>query len=452
MSHNGFELLNALWYKALVNLVKLLPFLIVGLSPFVFGSQAENFGLDAQSTGRAGSVTAEETSAHAAFFNPALLATQKQTHFSFSTSQVEVKVNEFDSVLLPRALRSSDDPVKDRYQLPALSQTRWSVGFNQPLRFKALSRTGGLGFSFSGPYEKLRGFVAHAPDDFFTARYGTADGQFKGTASLGFELVPDTLFFGTGLSLFLSGAGVAETSLSSNPSSRLNLDVVLEKAPVVGLYAKAGSFSSALTYHQKIDPILEQEMKAKVRINGRDTFEQPVLMRSSLYFEPKTFEWELAQKSRAFAWSVGLSYQLWNEYQAPVLFTETQGLTGAPLRTVYGSAPTRNTVNPRASLGLNLSSSSRASLGYQFRPTPFFDLSGTSNVLDADTHIVGMALEHQFSDSWVLGTPLNLGVFGQIHQFKDREIVKTAQKGGPSSTFTFTGNAVVLGVSAQAEL
>lgn len=434
--------------KAL-NLVYLLIGTVTSLS---LGSQAQNFGLDAQSTGRAGSVTAEETNIHSALYNPALLGTTKQSGFSFSTSQVNVKVNEFESILLPRSLRKSDEPVRDRLQLSEVSQTRWALGFNQPIRLKALSRQAGFGLSFAGPYEKLRGFVAHAPDDFFTARYGTSDAQFKGTVSLGLELVPDTLYVGTGLSLFLSGAGAAETTLSSNPTSRMNLDVVLEKAPVVGLYARSGSFSSALTFHQKIDPILEQAVKAKVRINGRDTFEQPVVMRSSLYFEPRTLEWDLQQKATPLTWSVGLSYQLWGEYEPPVLFTETPDLMGTTHRTSGGKPPTRNTLNPRASVGVHLGATTLASLGYQYRPTPFYDLSGISNAMDSDTHILGLALEQRFSNSWVLGTPLNLGVFGQLHQFKDREISKDTPKGSPSSTFVFTGNALVVGVSAQAEL
>ncbi|NBX75869.1 MAG: hypothetical protein EBQ92_04900 [Proteobacteria bacterium] len=432
--------------------LKLLHFLAWSVASFSFGSQAQNFGLDAQSTGRAGSVTAEEKNDHAALYNPALLGTKNQSGFSFSTFQVEVKVDDFDSVFLPRSLRKTDDPVKDRLQLSAQSQTRWALGFNQPLRLKALGRQAGFGLSFSGPFEKLRGFVAHAPDDFFTARYGTADAQFKGTASLGLELIPKTLYVGTGLSLFLSGAGAAETTLSSNPTSRMNLDVVLEKAPVVGLYAKSGSYSSALTYHQKIDPILEQAVKAKVRINGRDTFEQPVVMRSSLYFEPRTIDWDLQQKGNHLLWSIGLSYQLWGEYQPPVLYTETPDLTGTTHRTSGGKPPTRDTLNPRASVGIPLGATTLASLGYQYRPTPFSDLSGISNALDTDTHILGMALEQHFSDSWILGTPVNLGVFGQIHRFKDREISKTARPGSPASTFTYTGNALVVGVSAQAEL
>ncbi|MFM8269614.1 MAG: hypothetical protein ACKN9V_05435 [Pseudomonadota bacterium] len=429
-----------------------LAFLVCTFASAIFSSQAQNFGLDATSAGRAGAVTAEENNAHAALLNPALLGTQNQAGFSFSTSQVEIRVNEFESILLPRSLRRSDEPVRDRYQLSPLSQTRWALGFNHPLRLKALSRQAGLGLSFSGPYEKLRGFVAHAPDDFFTARYGTADGQFKGTVSLGLEIIPNTLYVGTGLSLFLSGAGAAETTLSTDPTSRMNLDVVLEKAPVVGIYAKAGGFSSALTYHHKIDPNLEQALKAKVKINGRDTFEQPVLMRSSLYFEPKNIEWDIQQRTNVLALSAGLSYQLWNEYQAPILFTETPDLMGKTHRTSGGTPPTQNTLNPRASLGIHLGTGTLASVGYQYRPTPFFDLSGTSNALDADTHILGMALEQRFLDSWILGTPLKLGVFGQVHRFTPREVSKASQNGTPSSTFTFTGNALVVGVSAQAEL
>jgi len=392
-------------------------------------SQALNFGLEARSTGRAGSVTADPFTGQAALLNPALLGLQTTPRLSFSTAQAEM------------ALKSSDSGTK---ALPSVSQTRWALGLNIPISLKRFSRRAGFGISASGPYEKLRGFVAYAPEDFYTPRYGHADSQFKGTASFGLELVPDTLFLGAGLSLYLSGAGNAETYVSETPSSRMSLDVVLRSAPVLGLYSQWGAFASALTFHEAINPQLEQAMKAKVQLNGRDAFEQPLLMKSSLYYEPRTLEWDLEHRFSAALLSLGLSYQLWSGYEAPILSTETPDLLGNVYRTPKSSLVSKNTLSPRASVGYGISSEVRSSLGYQYRPTPFPELAENSHALDTDTHVVGLSLEKSFSNPWMLETPLTIGLFGQMHFFKERPI--------PTQNFNLSGNAYLVGISAQADL
>ncbi|NBX92614.1 MAG: hypothetical protein EB078_06915 [Proteobacteria bacterium] len=426
-------------------------FLLGFASALGWASQAQNFGLDAESTGRVGSVTAEVDNAYSALFNPALLAAKSQKSFAFSTSQTQVQFNELGSIVLPRSQRRSDEPEKGNVQIPAINQTRWSLGFNYPVFLKSVSRKAGFGFALSGPYEKLRGFEAHAPDDFFSMRYGTADAQFKGTVSAALEIIPQKLFLGGGASLFLSGMGTAETRISDSPSSRLNMNVVLETAPVIGLYSQLGNSATALTYHQKIDPKFEQDLTARIQFSGRDTFYQPLLMKSSLYFEPESVEWDWQQRFEVMSLTVGVSYQFWNAYQAPVLFTETEDFLGGKLRTQGGGTQTRNTVNPRASVSLPISRTLKTAVGYQYRPTPLTDVSGASNALDSDTHIWGLSVQKTFPTSWVSETPLTFGVFGQLHKITAREVQKTVPEvsGGPG--FNYSGNAYLVGVSAQAD-
>lgn len=432
---------------------KLLTWAFFGcLSSVGWGSQAQNFGLEALSTGRAGSVIAEEQNAHSALFNPALLGAQNQSSFSFSTSQTAVKTGSLGSIHLPRSLRRSDEPLSENYSLPDQSQTRWALGWNTPIRLKRLNRNAGLGLSLSGPYEKLRGFVAYAPDDVYLVRYGTADAQFKGTTSLGLELVPKKLFLGAGLSLFLSGAGAAETYLSDTPSSRMNLDVVLRTAPVLGIYSTYGGLSSAITFHESINPTLEQSMKAKIRLNGMDAFEQPLLMKSSLYFEPRTVEGEVQKDFSTFKISLGISYQVWSPYQPPVLITEAPDSTGVTQKSRAGTVTMKNTLNPRASIGVALTPSLDSYLGYQFRPSPVSDLSGEANALDTDTHLIGLSLEQRFSSSFFTETPLRLGVFGQYHRLTERTVLKEDTKAAGGPGFNFSGNAYVVGLSVRAEL
>ena len=418
----------------------------------LLASQAQNFGLDAQSTGRAGAVTAESESAYSALFNPALLPTQSRPSFSFSTSQTRVNYKSFSSVLLPRSQRRTDEPSYGDYQLPAVDQTRWSLGFTYPLPLKALARKGGFGFAFSGPYEKLRGFAAHAPDDFFAVRYGAADSQLKGTVSVGLELIPETLFVGAGTSLSLSGAGTAETVLSDNPTSRMNLDVALESSPVLGVYSRLGNSSLGLAYHEKINPRLEQAMNARIKLNGRDSFYQPLLMRSSLYFEPRSLECDFQHDFAPVKVSAGVSYQFWTEYEAPVLFTETSDSLGELRQTQGGKVAAQNTLNPRASLTFAFNSLTTASLGYQYRPTPIKSAQQSSNAVDSDTHLLGLSLQHRFDQAWLLESPLTVGLFGQVHRMSNRQITQSGPNAERSRSFDFSGNAFVIGVSGKADL
>lgn len=415
-------------------------------------SQAQNFGLDAQSTGRAGAVTAESENAYSALYNPALLPTRPRPSFSFSTSQTRVNYQPFSSVLLPRAQRRTDEPSYGEYQLPSVDQTRWSLGFAYPIPLKALARRAGFGFAFSGPYEKLRGFAAHSPDDFFAVRYGAADSQLKGTVSVGLELIPEALFIGAGTSLSLSGAGTAETILSDTPTSRMNLDVALETSPVLGLYSRLGKSAMGLTYHEKINPRLEQAMNARIKLNGRDSFYQPLVMKSSLYFEPRSLEWDIQHDFAPLKLSAGVSYQFWNAFEAPVLFTETVDSQGELRSTKGGTVTAQNTWNPRASLSLALSSVTSASVGYQYRPTPLKEVQESSNALDSDTHLVGLSVQHRFDQAWLLESPLTVGLFGQVHQMTSRKITQPLPEGAPARQFDFSGNAYVIGLSGKADL
>lgn len=435
--------------------VKLIFSIALGLWGGTFGwgaSQAHTYGLDASSVGRAGSVTTEASNPHAALYNPALLGTVSESTLAFSTLITQVSVNPIGPVVLPESQRNSEDPVSGTVAMPRLSQTRWSLGLTIPVTLKKLSRKVGFGFSASGPYEKLRSFNAYAPDDFYSARYGTADGQLKGTTSLGIELISNHLFFGAGLSLFLSGAGTAETTLSDNPTSRMNLDVVLQSAPVVGLYGQWDAFASALTYHQSIHPQLEQAMKARIQILKNTSIQQPLFMKGSLYYEPEMLEWEVQNQWNRWLVSAGLSYQLWNRYQAPILITETQDAEGTRYQTQDTQVSAQNTWNPRCSLSYEFSRSWSTSLGYQFRPTPFTNLSGSSNLLDSNTHILGASIRTQWVENGLFEGPLGLGVFGQYHHFEKRTFSKTDATRAGYPEVHFSGNAFLVGVSAEVPL
>jgi len=401
-------------------------------------NSSATFAWDSLHFGRVGGGRAESNSPHSAFLNPALLGSQTSASVGISTFRTQ------SNQLSPSEETGSQ----------AHAFSRWAISFEQPIGLKVAERKWGLGFSLSAPFEKVATIQATRTNDWVIPQHGTRDQQLKGSAGLGIELIPDTLFLGTSVSLFLNSLGSAEAVLSERPSSRMNVDVGLQASPIVGLYSRQSSFSTALVFRDKIDPLLDQTMTAKVQVNEQDAFEQPFLLKSYLYFEPKTLDWDLQWNSALLSPSIGFSYEWWGEYQAPTLITETYSSSGETFRTENLRAFSKNTLNPRASFSWKAAQNSQINMGYQFRPTPFEETENRESslpILDSQTHVLGLSLIQRFSkESAVgLGAPLELGVFTQWHQITRRSFKNRPEAGRESSSFSFGGDQWIFGISAK---
>jgi hypothetical protein len=427
------------------------PFFVSLISTAALASQALNYGLGGMTSGRVNAVTAEPESAYSALYNPSLIAAAKRPLFAFGTSVAHTKYEPLRNVLL-RSPVTGDLRPQD-YELPGSTMTLWSVGFSYPFLFPALQRALGIGIALSGPFNKLRSFSSQGPDDFYSLRYGSSDSQFKASLSGSVEIIPEHLYFGAGVSFFISGAGNADTTLATDdPQGKMSMDVGLQSAAIVGLYGRIDEETGAgLSYHQAIDPTFTQKIDATVGV-GNSRFRQPVLVRSSLYYEPHSFDLD-AQKSFSFVKiSLGLSYQLWREYRAPILITETTDSEGRRHVTQTPASNFENTFSPRVSAEVPLLEDTLFFAGgYQYRPSPVKDLSGISNVLDSNSHVVGLSFEHLLLPGEIIPIPLRWGISGQYHWLEARQVSKAgATVGAPG--YEFKGNTYTYGVFLQAEL
>ena len=408
-------------------------------SVLLIASPSENFGLGGETSSRVNGVVAEEQNPYAAFYNPALIAASERPQFAFTTSVAKTSFSSIQSGT--RAV-----------QLPAQSLTYWSMGFTYPFLLPPVSRSLGLGVSLNGPFHRLRNFNAHQPDDFFALRYGNSDSQFAATISGSVELWPEHLYFGTGVSFYISGGGNADATLSENPTGRMALDVGLESALVTGFVGKVERTRLGFSYHQELNPTFVQQLEARVPILGT-TFRQPILVRSSLYYEPHRFELEGQHDFGNCKVSMGLAYQLWQQYTPPVLIVETQTLGGETRTTQLASPQLRNTVSPRASLTVpTVNRRWSFSGGYEFRPSPIASTADEANVLDSDTHILGLGIEHTVLPGEFIAGQMRFGLFGQYHRLSERDIAKNAREGRAASSYKFSGSSYTYGIYLQAEL
>lgn len=424
---------------------------------YVSGSQDRDFGLGGSTSGRASSITAETDNPYAAIFNPAVIAAQEAPSFGFSTGASGASYGSLGAVKVDsrdyRTDRGSDRV--QEYRLPEQQLTVWSAGITYPFYLPfVFSRRAGIGFTASGPYNRLRSISAPTPYDFSTLRYGTSDAQFKGTLSGSIELWPEHFFFGAGLSLFLTSGGAADTTLvANNPTGRLALDVGLNTAALGGFYGQWGETRAGLVLRQEINPTFDQEFKGKVQLGGEETFNQPFLMHTTMFFEPASVELDLQHGFGWFKGSVGVAYQWWDAYQPSYLIVTTQDADGQSRTTEVPPLALRNTLNPRASLELpTFNDRLTFSAGYQYRPTPLTDVSGATNLLDADTHVAGLSIRHSLKESEWFPLPLTWGLYGQYHWLRSRNVEKSDTRFIGSPGYVFSGNAYAYGFTLHAEL
>ncbi len=426
--------------------------ILIVFSASLFASQADNFGLGGSTTGRVSSVTAEIENPHAALYNPALLAAGFNTLFSFSTGIATTKFSPIKQVVV-RDPKSNQLSVED-YNLENVNTTQWTLGYRYPFLLpEQFNRMMGMGISLSGPYKNLRSFTARSPDDFYSVRYGNSDSQFKATLGTAIELWPETIYFGAGLSLYLCGTGNADANLNNeNPSSRVAFDVGLNSAWIFGLMGRWDLTTIGLTYHEAINPLFEQNFEGIAPVAG-STITVPVSVKSSLYYEPKQIQLEAQHDFEVIKASLGVSYQFWDAYLPPILITETVDSNGNKSITQLPRQEFENTINPRASLEVPwFNQKLITSVGYQYRPTPVKNISGTLNALDSNTHILGLSIEHRVDKNIILPWPIKWGLFGQYHFIEDRKIDKLESTAMGAPSYTYSANSYTYGISLEASL
>lgn len=422
-------------------------------------SQDRDFGLGGITSGRVTSVTAEPDHGFTALYNPALIAAQTKPQFSFSTGASSASYPSFGVVRVdsPHYQTQRGDDRETEFTLPNQSYSSWAAGFSYPFSLPFFfSRRAGLGLTASGPYQKLRSISAGSPYDFSTLRYGTSDAQFKATLSGALELWPDHFFFGVGLSLYLTTAGAARASfLSNNPTGKLAIDVGFNSALLVGLFSQWENTGAGLVLRQEIHPTLEQSFEGSVQLAKDTVFRQPFTFRTSLFYEPGALEFDLQQRFLGIKGSVGVSYQNWSAYQPSSLVVSAPDADGNVRVTEVPPLALRNTWNPRISLEIpTLNNALMLSGGYQYRPTPIRDLQGASNLLDSNTHVVGLSLQYHFAENQGIGMtlPVTLGLYGQRHWMTSRQVTKAAPTFVGAPGYLFSGNAYTYGFTLQAQL
>ncbi len=411
-------------------------------------SQDQVYGLGGDSSGRVGSVTANETNPFAALQNPGLLSAAPEKTIFLSTGGATTNYTSFSNVNVDssRFRTEHGENRREDFQIPSVSLGLWSLGLVYPFEF--IDHPVGLGVTLSGPFDRLRSFHSVTPYDFSTLHYGTSDAQFKAATAVGLNLIEDHLDFGVGVTLFMTSSGVADTTLlSENPTGRMNMEIGMNSSPSAGLFARLTETSRAsFVYRAQINPVFYQEMDGKFVLEGREVAHQPFSFSTSLYYEPASVEIDYQNTFGDFTFSAGISYQEWTAYVPASLRVDIAQPDGSRVTSDLPSLVLQNTFSPRVSLRYEiLPERFQVSAGYRFRPTPLTDLSGPSNLVDADTHILGLNFQYRIQNVY-------LNLFGQYHHTPTRHVEKASPDYIGAPGYDFSANSYSYGLSLGTSL
>lgn len=421
-----------------------------------YSAEDIHFGLGGESSGRAGSVTAEIQNPFAALYNPALISAQRTPQITLSTSFVKHQFNPLNGVLMDSPVYRTIDG-KERVgsiSVPSEDFSYWALGLTFPFRTSLLDRWVGLGLSFSGPFGKLGSFSSLSPYDFHSLHYGASNSKLKASFAMSTELIKESLYFGGAFNTYFSTAGQTEATLTSrNPTARMVMDVGLNSSAILGLLLNVEPFTSSFVYRAQVAPLFYQSFKEQTEIGGEPTIVFPATAIAYLLYEPKRLEWDFQTNIREFKFSTGLSYELWSQYEDSPLRVTAETTEGVR-QTELPATSMRDTLNPRVSVSISLLREGLlvGSLGYQWRPSPVRSLDGVSNLLDSSTHLIGASLFYKLFNKYKYLYPLKIGLYGQTHLVSSRRIEKARSSFIGSPGYEYGGQVYLYGVSLIGEL
>lgn len=441
---------------------KLLKLLIVvaffgSVARKVRASQDYSYGYGASGGGKAGAMVADPGNEFAAAYNPALLAAGERPRFSMGLFGGSASYDPMPQVISDSPTYRTREGLREvtsDVQLQGASTAQWTFGLSFPFAV-GRARHGGLGLALTGPFGRIRQFVSPTPYDFQSLRYGSASSQLRAALGGAIELVPETLFFGAGLSLFVSAGGAAEFVLAAeNPTGRLETEVGLNTSVVLGLYGRHGAHSAGLVFRQGSSPLFRQKVLGRVELgDGFETLDLPIALQTSLYYEPHSFDAEWRWDLGGARVGAGVSYELWGGYEPSFLVVESPRRGGGEVsRTQVPRLPLRHTLNPRVFAGVPFGAF-EASIGYALRPSALEDgaLSGPANLIDTTAHIIGAGLSYRLPRDFG-PFPMRAEAFFQAHLFQRRHVQKEDARAVGAPAYDIAGQGFFYGFSLSGEL
>jgi hypothetical protein len=238
----------------------------------------------------------------------------------------------------------------------------------------------------------------------------------------------DDLAYSLGAILGFQATADVKTNMSLNGANYGSWASGQSKvSPSVGVIASVTkrfeNMSAFFTYQQEMKSNLKAIVHGEITNPSLALFD--ATMASMIFYDPHTFRLGTQFSQGDFEYYAGVEYQMWTNYKAPTMSVAKNGGVIVP-STNYEKIVTRDTINPRLGVKVNLTDRWSTLLGAQYRMTPLKgDFSGSGNSIDSNTIVGTGGLQYRMV---IWSKDVHLGASLQYHHLMDKRVTKTANQ------------------------
>lgn len=311
-------------------------------------------------------------------------------------------------------------PVEDLSFIPNFSNNPkpfWDLSLTTQSKELVPQRKIGAGFYISVPTSNVQHFRLFSPDEIYLLRHYDMDSILRTSVAGAIEVIPQKIIVGIGSSFCFTTAGASIVNISSNPTSELALNVGFTSSLNLGVIYISDLFRTGISYIGPIDPRFSQKVESNIRFSDSDLDMYPIYIEGSLFFEPEklvsTFEYLL----NSIRFGVVFSYEFWKSYKGRFLKTKVYESDEIVHETELNPPTLHNTLTFSVFTQLSLLKDKFSLHGkYRYMPTPIS--KNESNIVDSDSHTLGLGLEYLLFQYLRLGFSSELSLILKRHFYK----------------------------------
>lgn len=407
-------------------------FMTLGLVEKAQASFPEFFGSSPANSALGNQPTLSSDDPGNGFYAPALMSFSDRTSVGLNTSHVVTNVEDIDNIVIENSTNSDlsgSDVTFGSANTNYSDTTMGALHASLPLAYE---NAGHLVFNVFTPLGKLAEVNS---GDAFLPEYVMHRARYKRTQVFLNYVHPlnDNWAFSLGTILGLqAGADIGTqatlTGTDYGSSGRVKSEVKPTLGASFSLAYKDENSQAFFGYHQ--------EMKSNLSSQAAGAISDPVPslftidIESMIYFDPHTFRLGYARAWGGFSLHTMLEYQVWDNYQTPVVRISNRG---GVLRASddYEKTQVRNILVPKLGFSFELGPNWDWSMGASYRQTPLEgDFSGAGNSVDLDSATAATGLRHQRQ---VFGRDVEFSSFIQYHHYFSKDVSKSSgQEDGDS--------------------
>lgn len=398
-------------------------FLLTLLNHSLFASFPEFYGTGPSTSSIGNQANANSNDPANIYYIPALSAWSTKITLAATSSVVSHSFEDINGVVTENQIsgQSGTNTVSGQVNTSYEDSYNTNVHLLFPLKDK---EAGAIGISYFAP---IGGLVETNSGHPFLPEYTLYRARYRRTQIHANYALPlgESWALSLGTHMGFQASARVNTQVSLGTSYGSNGSAKTDIKPSLGIIASvAHKGELGLSYFT-----FQQEMKSNLEAVATGDISDPPLtlinvgLENMIYYDPHILRIGHVYESDFAEFSMSLEYQMWDNYEAPLIKVKNLGGT-VKASGDYERLSLRSTFNPKIGIGVSVVDSVRLMAGLAYRQTPLDgDFSGSGNTIDSNVYVLSSGLTYDFK---LFTKDIQLGASLQYHKLEEKTVTKTS--------------------------